>query len=239
MVSADDPTARPAEPGLRVGYVPGVTLTKWRRVWAERLPGVPLEVVPVDQARQREELLSGRVAMCFVRLPLDTDGLHLIPLYDEVTVVVAPKDHPVAAYDELKLADLAGEPLIPDSPDAFDRVGWGAGLLLVPHSVARSVSRRDLVLRPVSDADPTTVGLAWPVEPVTDGPGARADLIEEFIGIVRGRRASSSRTAADRAARGEAAAAADRSPGRKARAVSRTTPGRPPRPGGRRPRRRR
>lgn len=230
--------APPAHPGLRVGYVPGVTLTKWRRVWGERLPGVPLEVVPVEQADQREEVLRGRVAMCFVRLPLDTDGLHLIPLYDEVTVVVAPKDHPVAAYDELSLADLAGEPLLPDGPDAFDRVGWGAGLLLVPHSVARSVSRRDLVLRPVSDAPPTTVGLAWPVEPVA-GDEARPDLVEELIGIVRGRRAASSRTAADRAARGEnPPAATGRTSTRKPGAVSRTTPGRPARPGGRRPRRR-
>lgn len=199
-VSLEEPADRAARAALRVGHVPGVTLTKWRRVWAERLPDTPLEVVEVTQADQRAALSDGRVAMCFVRLPVEGDGLHLIRLYDEVPVVVAPKDHPVAAFDELRLADLAGEPLVPDGPDAFDKVAWGAGLLLVPHSVARSGSRRDLVMRPITDAEPTTVALAWLAAPAATDPGRDA-LVEEFVGIVRGRTARSARTTADRAAR--------------------------------------
>ena len=197
-----DDTALPA---LRVGYVPGVTLTRWRRVWAERLPQATLEVMELPQAGQRQALEAGRVDVCFVRLPVERDGLHLIRLYDEVAVVVAPKDHPVAAFDHLTLADLAGEPRVPDGPDAFDRVAWGAGVLVVPHSVARSKSRRDLIAVPLTDAEPTTIGLAWlvtaPASRVTDEGVARGreELIEEFVGIVRGRTANSSRTAAARA----------------------------------------
>lgn len=228
---------QPARSVLRVGFVPGVTLTRWRRVWAERLPQATLEVVEVEQAGQREVLDAGVVDLCFVRLPIERGGLHLIRLYDEVAVVVAPKDHPVAAFDQLSLADLAGEPRVPDGPDAFDRVGWGAGVLVVPHAVARSQSRRDLVAVPLTDAEPTTIGLAWLVEApapraaVDDEALGRDALIEEFVGIVRGRRAGSSRTAAARAARQPSAE--PRKPAAAARPARRP---RPPRPRGRRPR---
>ncbi|HSK33850.1 MAG TPA: LysR family substrate-binding domain-containing protein [Propionicimonas sp.] len=190
-------------PGLRIGFVPGVTLTKWRRIWADRMHRVPLDVVEVTQAGQRAALVSGEVDMCFVRLPIDTDGLHTIALYEEVPVVVAPKDHPLAAFDDVSLADLAGETFVVDDAEAtgVDRVAWGAGLMLVPLSVARSHSRRDLIHRPVTDAEPTAIALAW----LVDNPN---ELIEEFIGIVRGRTANSSRTAASRGSSGQEAKAA-------------------------------
>ena len=115
------------------------------------------------------------------------------PLYDEMTVAWVSKDHPVAAYDEVTLADLADETLLTDlDAVAIDRVNAGA-VLLVPMSVARSASRRDLVHRPVTDAEPTSISLAWRTD--NEHP-----LIDEFIGIVRGRTANSSRTQAERAA---------------------------------------
>ncbi len=178
-----------------------MTLTKWRRVWADRLRRVPLEVVEVTPAEQRRVLDAGLVDMCFVRLPVAGEGLHTIRLYDEVPVVVVPKDHPVAAFDQVSLADLAGETFVEDDDSAsgIDRVAWGAGILRLPHSVARSYSRRDLVYRPISDADPTSIALAW----LADNPN---ELIEEFVGIVRGRTANSSRTAQAKAAKAEPAA---------------------------------
>lgn len=175
--------------GLRIGFVPGVTLTKWRRVWAERFPRLPLGVVEVAQAAQRAVLDQGQVDLCFVRLPLDRDGLHLIPLYAEVPVVVVPKDHPLSLFEEVSLADLSEETFVAgvDAGVAVDLVAGGAGVLLVPQSIARSHGRRDLVYRPVADAPPTQIGLAWLVDP----PSA---LIDDFVGIVRGRTVNSSRT---------------------------------------------
>ncbi len=177
-------------PGLRIGFVPGVTLTKWRRIWGERFPKIWMELVEVEQSEQRAALTEDRVDMCFVRLPVDPDQLHLIPLYEEVPVVVVPKDHPASLFEEVTLADLSEENVLNDAgpADAFDLVAGGAGVILVPHSIARSHSRRDLVYRPVSDAEPTQVALAWPVE------GA-SELVAEFIGIVRGRTVNSSRSA--------------------------------------------
>jgi DNA-binding transcriptional LysR family regulator len=172
-----------------VGFVPGVTVTKWTRAWSERQPAVPLDLVRTTESDQVAVLLDGTADVCFVRLPIDPAGLNVIPLYREVAVVVAPRDHAIAAADSVTLADLAGEPLQPD-PTAFDLVAAGVGILILPHSIARLQSRKDLVSRPVTDAPQTQVALAWLGDP-GDGLAAR---IEEFVGIVRGRTARSSRT---------------------------------------------
>ena len=194
------PPASPIPDALRVGHVPGVTLTKWRTRWVERL-SARLDVVEVAETDQWRVLQAGEVDVCFVRQPAPAPGerrlarpvgMHEIAGLEEVAVAWVSKEHPVAAFDEVSLADLADETVLTEvDAVSIDRVNAGA-VLLVPLAVARSASRRDLVHRPVSDAPATTVALAW-----------RADnehpLIEEFVGIVRGRTANSARTQAERA----------------------------------------
>ena len=75
-----------------------MTPDKWARVWAERMPRRPLELQPLQGRDGIALVRSGELDMCFVRLPVDRDGLHLIPLYDEQPVVVVAKENPVAAY---------------------------------------------------------------------------------------------------------------------------------------------
>jgi len=210
---------------LAVGFVPGVTLTKWRTIWAERFRWVRLEVVEVPQADQRRALEAGEVDLCFVRLPLAAEGLHLIRLYEEQPVALVSKDHPIAAFEEISLADLAEETVITNADQAgLDLVGVGEAVLQVPQSIARSYSRRDFVYRPITDAPTTEIGLAWR----TDNP---SELVEEFIGIVRGRTVNSSRTAQDRVGKagGDKPPAAKQPPAKKPPAQ---------RPGRGRPRRR-
>jgi DNA-binding transcriptional LysR family regulator len=170
--------------------VPGVTVSKWTRLWAERFPRIPLELVALEQTDQRLALDEDRVDMCFVRLPLAEGRLHLIPLYEETPVVIVSKDHPVALFDGVDLADLSDENVLDptNTLNAIDLAAGGAGVLFAPQSIARSHSRRDLVHRPVRDARPTQISLAWRV----DHPN---ELIEDFIGIVRGRTVNSSRSA--------------------------------------------
>jgi DNA-binding transcriptional LysR family regulator len=180
---------------LRVVFVPGVTPDKWGRLWRERMPRLPLELSPIEEEQQTAVLYDGRADMCFVRLPVareHQDGLHVIPLYAEVLVVVAPKGHFVEAADEVTLADLADEhrhhvpPLT--AKQAVETVAAGVGIVILPMSVARLHHRRDVVQRPITDVPESTVGLAW-----------RRDLdddrVERFIGVVRGRTAHSSRGA--------------------------------------------
>src|SRR5664280_475166 len=113
-------------PSLRVGKVSGVTVTKWRGIWAERFPRVRLEAIDVDEQDQRRVLTDGQVEMCFVRLPIDDDGLHLIRLYDELPVAWVSKDHVVAAADEVTLADLANDTVLTSAtPHNIDLAALG------------------------------------------------------------------------------------------------------------------
>ncbi|WP_405791910.1 LysR family transcriptional regulator substrate-binding protein [Streptomyces sp. NBC_00029] len=197
----------PVPPSFRLAYVPGVTPSKWVRIWNERLPDVPLTLVAVSPTEAFGVLRAGGADAGFVRLPVDRDDLSAIPLYTETTVVVVPKDHLVAAAEEVSTEDLADEivfhPLddtlaweqLPGKPaierpettaDAIELVAAGVGVLVVPQSLARLHHRKDLTYRTVSDAPASRVALSWPQEETTD-------LVEEFIGIVRGRTVNSTR----------------------------------------------
>ena len=189
---ATPPGSGPAP--LRVGFVPGVTPDKWRRRWEERPTPSALELVVVSQADQLDAVLDGSVDMCLARDLPGRDDLHRIELYDEQPVVVASRDHPVAAYDAVPLADLAGEirlqvpPLSPE--DAVATAAAGTGFVVMPMSLARLHHRKDVVAVPVADPGPgaevSSVSLVW-----------RRDLdddrIQTFVGVVRGRTARSSR----------------------------------------------
>jgi hypothetical protein len=65
-------------------------------------------------------------------------------------------------------------------------VASGAGLVILPMSVARHFNVKDTVARKLTGAPGTEIALAWPSD-------ATDEVIEEFIGIVRGRTAASSR----------------------------------------------
>jgi DNA-binding transcriptional LysR family regulator len=192
---------------FRLGYVPGVTPTKWVRIWTERLPRVPLELIQVAAADAPALVRGGEADAVLLRLPIDRDGLHAIPLYVEQTVVVVPKDHVVTAADEVTTADLADElmlhPLddvlgwdrppgrvIDERPagtaDAIALVAIGTGLLVVPQSLARLHHRKDLTYRPLTDAPESQVALSWRDDDTSE-------LVEQFIGIVRGRTVNSTR----------------------------------------------
>lgn len=190
------PPSPPGRRAFRVAFVRGVTPTKWARIWAERRRDLPLELVRTDDEDQAAVLRAGRAEMGFVRLPVDQDGLHVIPLYAEQPVVVVPKDHAIAAVDEVVLADLGDEQVHPAGGDVVGTlalVAAGVGVVVLPQSVARLHARRDLTYRPVTDAEPTRIGLAWLTGQEDDGD------IEDFIGIVRGRTARSSRGRAGKA----------------------------------------
>ncbi len=198
---------------FRLGAVPGATPGKWIGIWKERMPRVPLELIPVAVSEQRRSLAAGEVDAALVRLPLDRDGLHLIPLYEEVPVVVMSTESHLSVADEVTSDDLAGETVyipsddvlgitIPDvvvasSSDSLDTAeaiataASGAGIVIVPMSLARLHHRRDATFRPLTDGPRSSVGLAWPVDGADDETGAH---IQTFIGIVRGRSARSSRT---------------------------------------------
>lgn len=174
-----------------VCFVPGVTPTKWERIWRERMRREPLQLRPCSQPEALAALTRGDAAMAFVRDVVASEQLHVIPLYEEAPVVVAAKEHVFSVVDEVSEADLAEEVVQPgDDADTVALVAAGVGVARMPQSVARTHSRRDVVVRPIRDGAVTRIGLAWPVTGPTESADAR---IETFIGIVRGRTANSTR----------------------------------------------
>jgi len=192
-----------------LGAVAGATPGKWIDIWKDRMPRTELVLVPLAVADQRRALRDGEVDAAIVRLPIDKDGLHVIPLYDEVPVVVCAKDsHLTAADEELDMADLVGEVLIvpgddvldaripgtlaprftapADTAEAIATVAAGVGIVIVPMSLARLHHRKDVDYRALREGPISTVALAWDAERTTPA-------VEAFVGIVRGRTANSSR----------------------------------------------
>jgi DNA-binding transcriptional LysR family regulator len=171
-----------------VGFVTGATPDKWARVWRERSKE-RLELVPVTQDAQLEGVREGSQSMALVRLPVDRDGLHLIPLYEELPVAVMSIDNTLTLLDEVTQADLADEHQAWGdlaTADVVATVAAGTGVVVMPMSVARLHHRKDVTYRTVTDLPPTTVGLAWRIDD-------EDERVQTFIGIVRGRSERSSR----------------------------------------------
>lgn len=203
----DAPAAASEEPRVfRLGVVAGATPGKWIDAWKERMPRVPLELVPIEVADQRSAIDAVDAAL--VRLPISDEDLHVITLYDERSVVVAGIDSHLLAAEELTVADLDGEVaigLIDDvlgpldlpgttpasfaalpADEAIATAASGVGIVIVPMSLARLHHRKDADYRVLADGPLSTVALAWPRDRTTTD-------VETFVGIVRGRTANSSR----------------------------------------------
>ncbi len=193
---------------LRVAFVAGATPDKWARRWREQFPRIPLQLLPVEDALQTAVLETGEADMSLVRLPVDSDVHHVVKLYDEVPVVVVPKDHPATAFDSVQLADLADEQLIQDPrevpgweqlataprldwpamgvAEAIEVVASGTGVVVLPMSLARLHHRKDVNHVVLDDGPVTTVALVWRRE-------EDDDVLQCFVGVAKGRTARSSR----------------------------------------------
>ncbi len=78
----------------------------------ERLPPQFTVDLVTTTARDRiERVLSGQLDAAFVRSMVDHPRLQLFPLWDEPLVVALSARHPLAALDEIPLAELAAHPL--------------------------------------------------------------------------------------------------------------------------------
>lgn len=201
----DDRRAEGSRTAFLVAFVPGVTPDRWAGRWRERRLRPDLELRPVAEDRAEPAVRSREVDMAVARLPVDRDGLHCIPLYDETPHVIAARDHVLAAYDTVPITDLAHEQFVlgPPAglearakqldfsamsvPEAIEVAASGTGVVVVPQGVARLHHRKDVVHRPVEGLPTTRIGLVWLVEREDEQP------IQAFIGIVRGRTVNSTR----------------------------------------------
>lgn len=188
---------------LRLAFVTGTTPDRWARAWRDRRPE-RLTLLPVGEQDQASVVQDGTVDLALVRLPVETAGLHCVRLYDELPVVVAGREHLVAAAEELVLDDLSDEQLVRPHPsgwrpsvrqldwppmteqEAIETVAGGTGIVIVPLSIARLHHRKDVVHRVVTDLPPTTVALVWRLD-------RDDETVQAFVGVVKGRTANTSR----------------------------------------------
>lgn len=184
------------------------------------------------------------------REPASADGekYHSIRLYEELPVVILPVDHVLTVLDEVPVEELAEEFLLQPASDipAYEEVSraWresagrivpegltdketielvaaGVGLYVVPMSIARFYHRKDLTYRPVAGLDTYPVHLVWPRAPKGEPRSEELEaLLQDFIGIVRGRTATSDRGSETRQARAERIAAEKAKAKAKARAAN-------------------
>lgn len=235
---ADNPAAGSAEEGAAVSETPA-------EVSAEATEHASIERKDVP-----ENPFAHMSIVRLDREPASTDGekYHSIRLYEELPVVILPVDHVLTVLDEVPVEELAEEFLLQPASDipAYEKVSraWresagrivpegltdketielvaaGVGLYIVPMSIARFYHRKDLTYRPVVGLDLYPVHLVWPRAPKGEPRSEELEaLLQDFIGIVRGRTATSERGSETRQARAERIAAEKAKEKAKARAAN-------------------
>lgn len=235
---ADNPAAGSAEEGAAVSETPA-------EVSAEATEHASIERKDVP-----ENPFAHMSIVRPDREPASTDGekYHSIRLYEELPVVILPVDHVLTVLDEVPVEELAEEFLLQPASDipAYEEVSraWresagrivpegltdketielvaaGVGLYIVPMSIARFYHRKDLTYRPVAGLDLYPVHLVWPRAPKGEPRSEELEaLLQDFIGIVRGRTATSERGSETRQARAERIAAEKAKEKAKARAAN-------------------
>ena len=173
---------------LRVGFTWGSTAEYTApivRAFEEAHPGVRVEIRRYDDPVAG--LADGRTHVGFLPGDPDDPRLGTLVLAEEPRVVALPADHPLAARDEVLLADLSDEIVVINvvsgttaldlwqpghRPAAVVRVRnvdeWmeviaaGRGVGLTPASTGRLYSHPAIRYRLVADAPRVSITLAWP-----------------------------------------------------------------------------
>ncbi|MEV8022217.1 LysR family transcriptional regulator [Streptomyces sp. NPDC086554] len=135
---------------------------------------VPVAVRLCAWHEQPRLLRQGEADVALVHEPFDRTGLDSETLVAEPRVVALAATHPLAGKDRVALADLGLRPgdvhrfidetrgLGHDLAQLLTLVGLGDVTPLFPTSVADRYPRPGVVYRPVTDAPPAVLAIAWP-----------------------------------------------------------------------------
>ncbi|MEU8521331.1 LysR family transcriptional regulator [Streptomyces sp. NPDC048577] len=184
--AAVDP-ARLRHRPLRLGHAWaafGRYTTPLLRRWQREHPDIPLELLRVDD--RTAGLVRGEVDAALLRGPVDAPGLATERLTTEHRVAALPADSPLGGRDVLGLADLAGETVVlntvsgttgldlwpaearpaatltvANTDDWLTAIAAGRGIGVSAASTAAMHPHPGVVYRPLADAPPVHVVLAW------------------------------------------------------------------------------
>jgi DNA-binding transcriptional LysR family regulator len=222
LSEADDSEDTPTTPSLRLGFVRGVAPSKWARRWAEAVPSVRLELVPLSLSG-RPDPREAPLDVVLERVlpgagPSDAGpgtNRHALRLYDESVALVVAVDHELAKQQTVDRDTLALITLLshPDHSSAWpaaahwedtawepahaeaamELVGTGAGAILLPLPLARHLAgKRTHAVIPVFDEKPLVGTQIWATWSVERDAGD----VQQLVGIMRGRTARSQRPGA-------------------------------------------
>lgn len=195
---------------LTIGFMPGLVVTPIVQGLRVSHPELDVDMLRTNWDDQVDTILDGRVDLGLVRLPIESRGIQVEPLFSENRVAVLPAGHPIADGRELRIDDLAALDLL-QSPDAvpewrdarrrlglpagresghprdvevkLERVAAGRGVAVLPASTAGFYTRPDIAVRPVSGLGPSEVALAW-------SAGRESELLRAAIETARGLRSA-------------------------------------------------
>ncbi|MEV7426225.1 MULTISPECIES: LysR family transcriptional regulator [unclassified Streptomyces] len=180
-------TGAPRRRPLRLGHAWsafGPYTTPLLRRWQREHPGTPLELLRIDD--RTAGLARGQVDAALLRGPVDTPGLVAVELLTEARVAAVPADDPLAARDALSLADLTARPLmvntisgttgpalwpadagplttrtVANTDDWLAAIAAARGVGVTSTSTAAMHPHPGIAYRPLTDAPPVPVHLAW------------------------------------------------------------------------------
>lgn len=180
---------------LVVAFVKGTAPGKWFDRFNERTDYPPLQSQESDDALAM--LIDAHATAALIRLPDErlSDDFHCVELYEERPGITVPKDSELTLLEEISRADIAGEIVnyeaqgsvdIQAVRDAVQVVAANVGVVIAPRPLLRSISSKQTEHRDFPEGKAFTVALVWRKD-------EDSDMIQDFVGITKGRTAQSSR----------------------------------------------
>ena len=111
--------------------MPSVDSTSIIREFKSIAPHLTIDVVYTSITDQEGYLLDGRVDVCFVRLPISSPSLKVMPLFPEPRVAALPTGYPRATAEAVSIEESRDPPLLQD-PARFPN---GVGRVLGDHPI--------------------------------------------------------------------------------------------------------
>ncbi|MBQ0851936.1 LysR family transcriptional regulator [Streptomyces sp. BH-SS-21] len=194
--------AASGQSSLRIGYAwsaLGRHTLAFQRAWATAHPATELELVRANSATAG--LAEGTCELSVVRRALDERRFDSVIVGLERRLCAMASDDPLARRRSVRLADLAGRTLLVDRrtgttttelwpPDArpgtreshdiddwLTTISTGRYVGMTAESTAHQYPRPGVVYRPVRDAEPIAVRLAW----WRDDPHPAAPAVTELL----------------------------------------------------------
>ncbi|MDU0478248.1 hypothetical protein QVA66_03230 [Staphylococcus chromogenes] len=184
---------------LVVAFVKGTAPSKWFDRFNERTDYPSLIAQESDDPFRL--LIDGHATAALIRLPEArlTADFHLVTLYEEQPGIAVPKDNELTLLEQISRADIVEEIVNYEPGDAVDIgavrdavqvVAANVGVVIAPRPLLRSINSKQTEHREFVDGTPTTIALAWRKD--NDN-----EMIQDFVGITKGRTALSSRQQAN------------------------------------------